>query len=150
MYKENLVYYDCQYILVDKIFEFLKLIDIHVEPTNFIKEFEEKFFPEDSQDERIFVFLNEKTQELFYIDTYIHPSDTLGMYGVGFRCKNKNFSEDLEAFKLIFERYDERNTIHTELKENYLYNICQRKYVTEDEVPGVHRLKPVVVDTFLF
>ncbi|MNJ70366.1 hypothetical protein D3C77_668160 [compost metagenome] len=72
------------------------------------------------------------------------------MYGLGFRCKNENFSGISEAFKLIFERYDERNTIHTELKENCLYNICQRKYVTEDEVPGVYRLKPVVVDTFLF
>ncbi|MBP1905445.1 hypothetical protein J2Z32_002075 [Paenibacillus turicensis] len=149
MYKEYLVYYDCQYILVEQIYEFLKLIGIYLDATSFIEEYEEKLFPDDSQDEKIYIFLNEKTQELLYIDTYIHPSDTLGMYGIGFRCKKENFSRIFEAFKLVFERYNERDAIHTELKDNCLYNICQREYLNEDEVPGVYRLKPVAVEMVL-
>lgn len=63
-----------------------------------------------------------------------------------YTCKNENFHELSEAVKLIFERYDERNAIHTELNTNCLYNLCQRNYVVEDEVPGVYRLNSIKME----
>ncbi|MDU5144572.1 MAG: hypothetical protein E6230_20590 [Paenibacillus dendritiformis] len=150
MYKEYLIYYDCQYILEEKICELLRLIGIEVEYAEFVEQFEEKFYPDNSDDEKIYVFLKEETQELFYLDTYIHPSDTLGMYGLGFRCKEERYDELIKALESCLERYDERNRVYIDIEEDCLYKVCQKKYVIEDEVPGVFRQRPVQVEKFIF
>lgn len=150
MYKEHLIYYDSQYILKEKILELLSIIGIEVQRDEFVVTFEDKFYPEDDNDAKVFIYLNEDTQEIFYLDTYIHPSDTLGLYGLGFRCKEDKFDMMINALKDSIERFEERNKVCFEMKEDCLYNVSKKEYVDKDEVPGIYRLRKVEVEKNTF
>lgn len=56
----------------------------------------------------------------------------------------------INALKDSIERFEERNKVCFEMKEDCLYNVSKKEYVDKDEVPGIYRLRKVEVEKNTF